>query len=132
MALVQRDFILRMIEAIAAAVARAFGKRQTGDHTGARLELHQAAVALLGPAATLAMQVDVRTAADVVGDARRIALWARLLHEDAEILRLMERSADAEATDRRALALLLASQGREPDMDDDSRSLLEALRLQYP
>src|SRR5512138_4032614 len=107
MALVQRDYILRMIEAIAAAIARAFGRKSTGDLVGARLELHNATVELLGPTAAMAGMLDTRTAANLVGDPQRLTMWARLLHEDAAILRVMTRVGEADAMQRRSVELLL-------------------------
>src|SRR5512135_2032328 len=113
MALIQRDFILRMIEAIAAAVARIRKRRESGDLVAARREVHNAIVELLGPAAAMVGMLDSRTAANLVSDPTRIAMWARLLHEDAEILREMTRTAEADATERRVMELLLEAWRRE-------------------
>src|SRR5262245_60557305 len=102
MSLVSRDYIQRLLQSIAAALARALGRRQAGDLAGARRELDCATTELLGPVARLAPFVDSRTAADLIGDAHRIAAWARLLAEDAELLELMERGPEAVQVRRRA------------------------------
>jgi hypothetical protein len=128
MSLVQRDFILRLIEAVAAALARALRRRESGDFAGARRELHMACSELLGPMTALAECLDARTAADLVGDTRRTALWARLLASDAELLRLMDRHADADVADRRALELILEVSLRETVVDEGTRELVELLR----
>jgi hypothetical protein len=132
MALVQRDFILRMIEAIAAAVARIVKRKQSGDLAGARKEVHDAVTELLGPASAMVGMLDSRTAANVVSDPKRIALWARLLSEDADVLRLMGRTKEAEATDRRTLELLLESWRREELFDDDTQRHYEEVRTRVP
>lgn len=132
MALVQRDYILRMIQAIAAAVARAMGRKATGDLVGARLELHNATVELLGPTASMVGMVDTRTAANLVGDPKRLALWAQLLHEDAAVLRDMQRVAEGDATERRVVELLLEAWKREAAFDDDTRRVYDEARALVP
>lgn len=132
MALVQRDYILRMIEAIAAAIARALDRKSTGDLVGARLELHNATVELLGPTAAMVGMLDTRTAANLVGDPQRITMWARLLHEDAALLRAMTRTGESEASQRRVLELLLEAWKREPSFDDESARVYAEARALVP
>lgn len=128
MALVQRDFILRMIEAIAAAIARIRKRKSEGDLVGARQEVHQATMELLGPAAAMAMMVDSRTAANVVSDSRRIRLWCQLLAEDGALLRALGREREASALDRRIVELLLEAWGREPEWDEETHAVFAAAR----
>jgi hypothetical protein len=132
MAQFQRDFILRMIEALAAAIARILKRKQSGDLVGARLEVHNAVVELLGPAASMVGMLDSRTAANLVSDSTRLALWARLLNEDADILRLMSRTTEAAATDRRVFELLLEAWRREKSFDEETQSLYEAVSARVP
>ena len=128
MALVQRDYILRLIEAVAAAIARIIRRRQSGDLVGARQEVHNATLELLGPTSAMALMVDSRTAANLVSDAKRIVLWCKLLSQDSEILREMGRVTDAAAVDKRIVELMLESWARESVWDDDARALLLAAR----
>ena len=128
MALVQRDYILRMIERIAAVLARAMKRKSDGDLVGARQELQQATMELLGPAAAMALLVDSRTAANLVGDAKRIQLWCRLLSEDREVLQAMGRESEARNTNRRIVELLLEAWTREKDWDDDTHAVFSAAR----
>jgi hypothetical protein len=127
MALVQRDYILRMIEAVAAALARILRRRQQGDLAGARREVDMASTEVLGPIAGLASRVDSQTAGNLLGEGRRIAAWARLLAEDSEILREMARNDEAERNDRRVLELLLEAWIRDGTLDSDSQALLERI-----
>ncbi|MEP7382495.1 MAG: hypothetical protein ABI910_12445 [Gemmatimonadota bacterium] len=128
MALVQRDFILRMIEAIAAAIARVRKRRSEGDLVGARQEVHQATMELLGPAAAMAMMVDVRTAANLVSDPNRLRLWCRLLAEDRALLSEMGKTREAGAVDRRIVELLLEAWQREKEWDEGTRELFTDAR----
>jgi hypothetical protein len=132
MALVQRDYILRMIEAVAAALARILRRRQEGDLAGARREVDMASSELLGPIAGLASRVDTQTAGNLLGDGRRIATWARLLAEDSEILREMGRSDEGDANDRRVLELLLEAWLRDGSLDPDSLALMDVVRGRLP
>ena len=128
MSLVEKDYIHRLIESIAAAVARVRKRKEAGDLVGARRELDMAIGELLGPSARLAPMMDNRTASQLVGDGRRVASWATLLREDGDLLRLMGRDVDAVATERRALELLLEVWLREHELAPDSFAVLEDLR----
>lgn len=128
MALVQRDYILRMIEAIAAAIARILRRRQSGDLAGARREVDMASTELLGPIASVASRVDTQTAANLLGDGRRVAAWARLLAEDSDILREMGRVAEADANDKRVLELLLEAWLHDRELDAESSATLDLVR----
>ncbi len=128
MALVQRDYILRLIESLLAAIARSRKRRSDGDLNGARLELHQATMELLGPAASMAMMVDVRTAANLVGDPQRLRLWCQLLNEDSALLTELGRTREAAAADRRIVELLLEAWQRENEWDDRSLEIFGEAR----
>jgi hypothetical protein len=132
MALVQRDYIVRLIEAVAAAIARIIRRRESGDLTGARREVYIACTELLGPLAPVVMHADARTAADLLGDPRRVAAWARLLAEDAELLRLLGQEDAAGATERRALTLLLEARLRGDTLDTEAARALATLRERVP
>jgi hypothetical protein len=130
MALVQRDFILRMIEAVSAALARALRRRAEKDYTGARQDIAEAVGQVLGPRGALAAMVDSRTAADIISEARQIALYATLLAEDARILDEMG-SADAGRKVRvRALELMLETRIRDLELPDSDLDVLRALVLE--
>ena len=128
MSLVQKDYILRLIESIAAAVARVLRRKEAGDLVGARRELDMAIGELLGPSARLAPMMDSRTASQLVGDAQRVAAWAMLLREDAALLRLLSRDADAVVAERRALELLLELGMRDRGLAPDALATLDDLR----
>lgn len=132
MSLVQRDYILRLIEAVGAALARILKRRQEGDLTGARREVDIAVMDLLGRVAGIATHADSRTAADLVGDGHRLTLWAQLLTQDADLLRLMGREAEAASVDRRAVELLLEAYLRDGTLLADASALLATLSTRVP
>jgi hypothetical protein len=129
MAVVQRDFILRMIEAVAAALARVLRRRQEKDFAGARQEISQTIGEVLGPRGAMAAMVDARTAADLISDGRQIALYSRLLAEDADVLDDMGQPDAGRVTRRRALELLLETRIRRLELRDEDHAQLRALAL---
>lgn len=112
----QRDYILRLIERIAAVLARAMRRKNEGDAAGARADLAQATTDLLGPAGQMVPYVDVRTAVDLLSDAERVWLYARLLDADADLQDSL--GLDSQRTRRRAIELMrevIARGGALPD-----------------
>lgn len=128
MALVQRDYILRLIEAVAAAVARIVRRREAGDLQGARREAQIAAAEFLGPLASVVGSVDPRTAADLIAEDWRVAAWAQLLAEDAVTLRQMDRTDDAHRQETRALELLLEVHLRGAVLEAPAKAALRSLQ----
>lgn len=127
MALFQRDFILRMMEVVAAALARVRRRREERDFVGARQEIAQAIGQVLGPRGAMAAMVDSRTAADLISDARQIALYSRLLGEDADIVEEMGQAGTALKIRLRALELMLETVIRKLELADEDRAHMQAL-----
>lgn len=126
MSLTQRDYILRLLEAVAAAIARALRRRKDGDLAGARDEVRDAVTALLGPLAPVSAYTDARTMGNLIGEPRRIAAWAQLLAEDATTLREMGDVTGATQLEQRAVELLVEARRRGP-LEKDAATLLDAL-----
>jgi hypothetical protein len=102
----ERDYILRMIAAAAAAVARLRERLIGGAQPDEIIkDVRAAQVELLGKDAGLLRALDAASAAHVVGDKERLAAWADLLRLEAEALRKAGRADDAAALDQRADAL---------------------------
>ncbi|MGQ0646555.1 MAG: hypothetical protein ACT4P7_03230 [Gemmatimonadaceae bacterium] len=127
MALHQRDYILRLIERVAAALARVRKRREDGDHAGARREVAETTVELLGPSAPMIPLVDSTTAANLLSDPQRIALYSRLLETDADLLAAMGQGTAATAARRRALELLLELVLRRTELPEETADQLRAL-----
>jgi hypothetical protein len=128
MALHQRDYILRLIESVAAAVARVLKRRSEGDLAGARRELRQAMDEVLGPGAAMLPMVDSQTAVNLVSDPQRLVLYARLLELDADLLADVGQPAESRASLRRALEILLELVLRKVELPDEALAQLDALR----
>ena len=128
MGLYQRDFILRMIEAVGATLRRALRRREEGDYAGARQDIAFTVGEILGPSAGMVPMVDSSTAAYLVSDPGRLALYAQLLETDAELLDAMGQGARAAATRKRALELLLEVVLRHTELPDETIDQTRALR----
>ena len=126
MSLYQRDYILRMIERIAAVIARAMRRKNDGDAAGARADIAAATAELFGPAGQMIPFVDVRTAVDLLSDPDRVTLYARLLDADAELLEAMGKS--GVTTRQRALALMQELERRTAVLSDETHAFLAELR----
>lgn len=102
----EKDYILRMIAAAAAAVAR-LRERLTGGAQPAEIvaEARAAQGELLGPEVALLRALDPASAAHAVGDADRLRSWADLLLIEAEALRKAGRVAEADVLAQRANAI---------------------------
>jgi hypothetical protein len=102
----ERDYILRMIAAAAAAVAR-LRERLTGGASGGEViaEVRVAERALLGNEAELLRALDPASASHAIGDRERVAAWVDLLMLEAEALRKSGDLSGAAGIEQRASAL---------------------------
>ena len=106
----ERDYIMRMIAAAAAAVAR-LRERLKGGASPREIadEARSAQGELLGSEAPLLRALDAPSAVHAIGDADRIRAWVDLLRLEAYATRSAGDSAAAEALERRADALAMAT-----------------------
>ncbi|HEX3766549.1 MAG TPA: hypothetical protein VHW23_47975 [Kofleriaceae bacterium] len=102
------DYILRMVQQLADAIARIAGLNQRGEHDQALTEADRAWGELLGDIPIeLAGSVDSRTLAGLLRQPARIRLAHQLVHEQARALAARGDPAGATRRARRALELLL-------------------------
>jgi hypothetical protein len=101
----RRDWIHRMIEQLAAALARIVGLRQAGRLDEARGEIERAAGGIAGVDLRMLEAVDSAQAAALVRDPDRVAALARLALERAEIEAASGDAARERAWRRRAVEL---------------------------
>lgn len=127
MSLHQRDYILRMIERIAALLARVLKRRTEGDFAGARRDIAEGMTDVLGPAGAMVRMVDPATAANLLGDADRITMYARLLEADAELQEALGDQPGASRTRCRALEVMLELVLRHVERSDAMTALTTAL-----
>lgn len=120
MSLYQRDYILRLIEAVGATLRRVLKRREEKDFAGARQDVAQTIGEVLGPGAAMVPMVDSTTAANLVSDPQRLALYCQLLEVDADLLDQMDQGTRATNTRRRAAELLLELVLRKVELPDET------------
>jgi hypothetical protein len=110
MSLVQRDYIERMIEQAAQAVAQILELIRAGDLDPALIVVHKTRDLVLGPMRPVLERVDAASAVDLVGkyELERLRMYAALLGEEGEIHQLRSKSPRAEQCYRHALELYAA------------------------
>ena len=121
---VRQDYLQRMIEQAFEVLRRILKRRQSGDLALAVRDADGALDDLLGPAAAVAVRLDAYTAAQLIREPERVALWARITAEKAEALRELGDEPAARAAGRRALELALEAWL----LEDEQRRLAPALR----
>lgn len=102
----ERDYILRMIAAAAAAVARLRERLVGGAQPDEIVQGARAAqTELLGKDASLLRALDPGTAAQLLADKKRLGVWADLLRVEAEAHRQAGRADEASTLERHAQEL---------------------------
>lgn len=123
----QRDYLLRMIEQLAEAIGRIAGLRRAGQLDEAELLVRTTADGLFGPMRDMLDRLDAAGASTLLGDDEKIGAYAALCAEQAEILELRGRAAQALAERRRALELYLEAVSRAPGDSARAREGARAL-----
>lgn len=121
------DWLLRELKLLGSVLARMLGLKNGGQVQEALQTLDDAEGELLGPLAQVVPRVDSATAAHILSSPPRIAAWARLLHERADLLRLAGDEPGALVVSRRAGELAAEAQARGTGYEKDVRELLGPL-----
>jgi hypothetical protein len=111
---IERDLILRMIEDVARAVARAAALLAGGKTREARAEVEEAAASVAGVDLRLAEVLDARLLADRLGDPRRIEALALVVEARADVARAEEDGPGEGAWRAKAVALRAEASRRAP------------------
>ncbi|MEQ1692904.1 MAG: hypothetical protein ABMA00_16565 [Gemmatimonas sp.] len=102
----REDYLLRMIQQMAAALRRMREKLGGGGSAEeVSHDAHAAITTLLGARHALFERLDARTAAQLMGDAERVQLWSDLLRLQADALEQSGDTARGLALRHRADAL---------------------------
>ena len=83
MSIQQKDYIQRLIEQLADALASLLKKRREKQHAEARTLVGDSCRELLGMEYEVLVSVDPRSAAELLGHPARVRALAQLVHEDA-------------------------------------------------
>lgn len=122
----KRDYILRIAQQLAEAVARILALRKKGDVAGAIREVEGAAPAIAGMDLRMAASVDTATLAQHLADPVRMSALARLMHERGG---LAEAEGDVAGERRwrgRAVELWRAAEAAGAELDEVARAALAA------
>lgn len=113
MPIAQRDYVLRLIEQIAALLRRLVEKLVHGRAAAPEVvrEAQQAQGELLGPLADILPRLDAGSAVQALGEPRQVALWIELLRLEATAVRLLGEGERALALEGRAGELARALGG---------------------
>jgi hypothetical protein len=114
----REDYLIRLIQQLGEVLrrlrARLTGEPTSGDVAEIHREAGAAITSLLGPQAMLLQQLDANSAARVVGDAERVALWTAFLRVQADAQRASGRAEAADRLAARATALEQAAAAAWP------------------
>jgi hypothetical protein len=125
MSIGRKDYILRMIEQLAAAIAGVAGLKEAGQLDDALRLVRETADGIFGPLLRTLDEVDSATAASLLGDGEKVAAYAALLAEQADIHERKGDARRARSDHRRALEVYLEL---APPRDDRARAAIQGLR----
>jgi hypothetical protein len=125
MSIRRKDYIL---EQLAAAVARVMGLKEAGKLDEALRLVRATADGIFGPLLPTLDAVDSATAASLLGDGGKVAAYATLLAEQADIHERLGDARRARADHRRALEMYLERARLAPPLDEGARAAIQRLR----
>lgn len=123
----QDDFLLRELRKVAEMIARAFGFRGSGDLPAARTEIDTAYSTLLGQQSDLLRMLDAPSAAQLIGNPKKIAAFARVTAADAALAAAMGNSKAEGHLAARAVSLAEEAVKLDPHDPDGIAALREIL-----
>lgn len=132
MSVVQRDYILRLIEQLGRALARIAGLASSGRYDEALEAIDDAEQELLGDQLRSLTRLDATSASLMLHSHDRALGWAHLLAERARVLTLSGQEERAQTVAQRALALYAAAEHRGATLSEADRSIREHLGLRRP
>lgn len=127
MALVERDWVMRIVKQLVELLARALKLKTEKRFDEAAQTIEGGCAELLGLDFKALALVDSASAAQLLGEVARIRVFARLLEELADVYRLDGDEARARARARHALEMYLEALIRKRD---DGESLAGVARLE--
>jgi hypothetical protein len=128
MSMVERDYILRMIQQLTQALARIFGLKRAGKLDEALSVVRATADGIFGPLLRTLDALDAQSAARLLGSREKIAAYAVLTAEEGSIHAQKGDERSSRERSRRALTLYLEAALLGPAINAEERAAIEALR----
>lgn len=128
MGMMERDYILRMIQQLAQALGRILGLKRAGKLEEAEKALRETADGIFGPMLRTLDAIDAQSAASLLGNREKIEAYAALTAEEASIHALKGNARRASAGERRALQLYLEAVILGPETSEETGAAIAALR----
>jgi tetratricopeptide (TPR) repeat protein len=131
--MIERDYIMRMMQQLAAVVARLFRLKEQEEYDQALQEVEKAYSELLGMNPEIVPMFDAATLATLLGHPEKMKAMAALFFEQAGLHRLKQEPEKAQRLFQRALEMFLEAllTRREEDAEcrDRIQSLLEIVEV---
>lgn len=128
MSMVERDYILRMIQQLAAALGRILGLKRAGKLDEALAAVRETADGIFGPLLCTLDALDAQSAGSLLGSREKIDAYAALTAEEGAIHELKGAPRRALSAQRRALELYLEAARLGPEISAEARVAIQALR----
>lgn len=117
--MIRQDYLLRIIEQAAQAIARMLGATQKNDYHSARVQADEA-YSLLGVPPELVLRMDSASLASLFAQPMKIRMLSKLLWQEGELYRATKDPLNGLDRQRRAVELLLEAQRLDPQEEDAS------------
>jgi len=125
--MIERDYIMRMIQQLANALARIMGARKQEKYDEVQKIIDDAYGEILGLSQTLVGVMNAESLTQLLGDGDKIKVLARLLKEEGELCELRDDPAQATIKYEKSFALYLETYSRQTKIDLESESMIKAL-----
>ena len=124
----ERDYVLRLIQLFARAMAQILGLKRAGKLDEALEAVRLTADEIFGTLRTTLDAIDPQSAARLLSSQEKIEAYAMLTAEEASILELMGDATRAKSGYRRALSLYLEAVLLELKISNDASAAISELR----
>lgn len=125
--MIARDYLMRLMSQLAAAMAKILGAKNAQNYAEARLLAQNACEQLFGLNGELVKTMDAGTLALLLGEKEKIKALAALLREEGDILLLQGNPAEGIVQYEKALALYQEAWRASPEGDADCEAAIAAL-----
>ncbi|WP_342377752.1 hypothetical protein NVS55_00530 [Myxococcus stipitatus] len=125
---IRKDYIERLIEQFAAALARLLKARREKRYDDAARLLRATALDTLGMEYEALLMVDASSTARLLGEPARVKVLARLVAEDGDLHEVQDAHATAASRFRYALALYAQAQAMGAPLEADDTAVITRLQ----